>query len=346
MEFSHTGTEETFRDNSVKPERPWLAPLAGFSDLPFRLLCREYGCTTACTEMVSVKGLVYGGQNTYELIRSVDWDRPLVVQLFGEDPSFFREAAHRLLQQGISYFDLNAGCSVKKVFKGGAGAALLADPQRMFRILEEMVRVAGEGRVGVKLRSGIQTDEFVSGPSVVELDHLGLGWVALHPRSAKQGFSGEASWSHLKRLKERIGVPLLASGDLFTAEDALSCLNRTGVDGLMFARGALDRPFIFHEFLQSLQTGQAGPEEKRKEQSRRLAAARRHVQLSREYGDPDRSFLKMRTILPRYLRGFPLVRKFRSRIVRASDWEEIESLLAELESCVSVCEADIEQGRN
>ncbi len=314
----------------IGPDQPWLAPLAGFSDLPFRVLCREYGAAVACTEMVSAKGLVYGGEGSWDLVRSiarVPQDSPLVVQIFGAEVSFLREAVRRLMDLGARYFDLNAGCPVKKVVKTGAGAALLRDGGHLAHILQGMVDLAGAGHVGVKLRSGVSEAEFVNGPAA-RLEGIGLGWATLHPRSAAQGLAGAADWSHLERLRERVRVPLLASGDLFSAADGLACLQRSAADGVMYARGAMSNPAVFRDFRRALHNGGEGSEALG--QRERLEAAHRHVALCRRYADTRKNLLKMRTILPKYLKGFPGASSIRSRLVRARSWEEIEALLGEL----------------
>ena len=314
----------------VARDRPWVAPLAGFSDLPFRMLCREYGAAVACTEMVSAKGLVYGGEGSWDLVRSiarVPEDSPLVVQVFGAEVSFVREAVRRLMDLGARYFDLNAGCPVKKVVKTGAGAALLRDGGHLADVLQGMVDLAGVGRVGVKLRSGVNDAEFVSGPAA-RLEGIGLGWATLHPRSAVQGLSGTADWSHLERLRERVRVPLLASGDLFSAADGLACLERSAAEGVMYARGAMSNPAVFRDFHRALENG--GEWGQASGQSERLEAARHHVALCRRYADSRKNLLKMRTILPKYLKGFPGASSVRSRLVRASSWDEVEALLGEL----------------
>ena len=314
----------------VAPDKPWLAPLAGFSDLPFRMLCRSYGAAVACTEMVSAKGLVYGGQGTWDLVRGIPGapeDSPLVVQIFGAEVSFVREAVRRLLDLGAVFFDLNAGCPVKKVVKTGAGAGLLRDVGLLAEILEAMVDHAGEGRVGVKLRSGWSGTEFVSGPGPARLDRIGLGWITLHPRSASQGLSGKADWSRLRMLRERTRVPLLASGDMYTAAEGLACLDQGSADGVMYARGALSDPAVFRTHLRAWQ---GGPGMNEADQPERLEAARRHVALCRCYADNRKNLLKMRTILPKYLKGFPGASAVRGRLVRACSWDEVEALLGEL----------------
>ncbi len=314
----------------IAPDKPWLAPMAGFSDLPFRLLCRELGCAAACTEMISAKGLVLG-QASWSLLDTCPEDKPLVVQLFGAEQSYIKQAMVRLLDQGFQYFDLNAGCAVKKVTKTGAGAALLLEPARLVDLAGEMLNLAGPGRAGVKLRLGWDKDRETFLQIARELEKLPAGWITLHPRTARQSFSGQADWSRLQELQECVELSVLGSGDLFTAEQGLDCLRRTGVRGLMFARGALSQPGIFGEFKTGLQDAlQAAAEETKELEPAELdikGIALRHIELSRQYARHPRAFFKMRTVIPKYMRGMQGARELRSRIVACRDWLELEQLV-------------------
>jgi len=305
------------------PGLPWLAPLAGFSDLAFRLLCREYGAACACTEMVSAKGLVYRSPGTEPLLATTPEDAPLVVQLFGSEVSFIEEATRMLLDRGFAWFDLNAGCPVKKVVKTGSGAALLLAPDTLVGLAEAMARLAGEGRVGVKTRLS-----WHAGPETVldlapRLESAGVGWLTLHPRTAAQGFSGRADRSGLARLKAATRLPVLASGDLFTAEDAAECLAETGVDGVMFARGALTDPSAFGR-LADLVAGRPP-----RPQPDLAGMVRRHAALAREHLPGREALLKMRTIVPRYVKGHPGARILRKELTSCMDWEHLERLVNE-----------------
>lgn len=303
------------------PDAPWLAPLAGFSDLAFRLLCRELGAACACTEMVSAKGLVYGSPGTWPLLATAAKDAPLVVQLFGCEVRFLEEALRMLLDRGFAWFDLNAGCPVKKVVKTGAGAALLKDPDLLVRLAESMARLAGEGRVGVKTRLS-----FGPGPETVlemapRLEAAGVGWLTLHPRTAAQGFSGRADRTALTRLKAATRLPVLASGDLFSAEDAAACLRDTGADGVMFARGALADPRVFGRLTDLL----AGRPPRPCGDLRGLIL--RHAGLAREHLPGRAALLKMRTIAPRYAKGHPGARPLRKELASCMTWEHLERLV-------------------
>lgn len=305
----------------IAPHAPWLAPLAGFSDLAFRLLCRELGAACACTEMVSAKGLVYGSPGTDPLLATTREDTPLVAQLFGSEVRFLEEALRMLLDRGFAWFDLNAGCPVRKVVKTGAGAALLREPDLLVRLAEALARLAGEGRMGVKTRLS-----WGPGPETVldlapRLEAAGAGWITLHPRTATQGFSGRADHAALARLKAATRLPVLASGDLFTAEDAAACLARTGADGVMFARGALADPSVFGR-LTDLATGR--PPRPRPDPA---GLIRRHAALAREHLPGREALLKMRTIVPRYLKGRPGARALRAELASCMSWEHLEQLL-------------------
>ncbi|MFW6216847.1 MAG: tRNA dihydrouridine synthase [Desulfohalobiaceae bacterium] len=314
----------------ISAKQPWLAPLAGFSDLPFRLLCRHLGCDLACTEMISAKGLILGSA-TWSLLQSCPEDSPLVVQLFGSEKGYISQAMEILLQRGFRFFDLNAGCAVRKVTKTGAGAALLQNPGRLLDLAGEMLRLAGPGWVGVKLRTGWDQDNQVFLQIARGLEELQAGWVTLHPRTARQGFSGQADWSKLRKLQERVSLPVVGSGDLFTARQGLDCLQQTGIQGVMFARGALANPGIFQE-LKDLLSGVEQPDQGQNQDpgqklQRIKSIALEHIRLSRKYSSQPRAFFKMRTVLPRYLKGVRQAKELRSRIVACRDWQELEFLV-------------------
>lgn len=318
------------------PDAPWLAPLAGFSDLPFRLLCRELGAACAVTEMVSAKGLFYDSRNTKRLLATVPADSPLVVQLFGADPDLLARAVASLADQGYAAFDLNCGCSVKKVVKTGAGAALLAEPERLVACARAMARAAGPGRVGVKLRLGPKPPSTVALDLAPRLAEAGAAWLTLHPRHASQGFSGTADRTALAAFAGVSPLPVLASGDLYRAADAVACLTATGCTGLMFARGALADPRLFGRFANARRTA-------RGEAPRPLPGLgqviRRHAALCREFADDIRSLLRMRTSVPRYLREAPGCRALRDKLCRCTSWNEFDDIIDEAERLAATAEA-------
>ena len=339
---------QTYPDSSpppIGPDAPWLAPLAGFSDLPFRLLCREQGAAVACTEMVSAKGLIYGLRQkscpisgsmngpingTEELLITVPEDTPLVVQLFGEDAAFVAAAVEELQGRGFRYFDLNMGCSVPKVTKTGAGAALLKDPERAEAVASAFLEKAGPGRAGCKIRLGWDNRWPVYLDLARRLADAGAAWITLHPRYARQGFSGKADVKALELLARAVDIPVMASGDLFSAEDAVARLE-TGIRGVMFARGAMNNPAIFRRYL-ALRRAEELPEALPAHELHALIA--RHAELARALtpGRPGKSgcapaLLKMRTVVPRYVRHLPGIRHLRQALTHCGDWDELDRIL-------------------
>lgn len=364
-----SGPSPSFSGLPIGPDYPWLAPLAGFSDLPFRLLCRELGAVVACTEMVSAKGLIFGqgkksgatesylittppphcdassvrpGQDAEnpekippgDRVCAAPQDRPLVVQLFGSEAPFLEKAVRTLVGRGYQWFDLNMGCSVPKVGKSGSGSAMLRDIPNALTVAKSMIDAAGPGKVGFKLRLGWQQGEEVYRDLALRLEDLGAGWITLHPRYARQKFTGTADWSHTAKLKEALSIPVIAGGDLFTAHDALRCLEETGADSVMFARGALNNPAVFREYLDLLHgRAEAGVLQ---DKTTLEAVIRRHAELARSYMPPrlnsqglEAGLLKMRTFVPRYVRRFSGARALRQSLTRCGSWEDLDILLTD-----------------
>ncbi|MDR2574560.1 MAG: tRNA-dihydrouridine synthase family protein [Desulfovibrio sp.] len=305
---------------------PWLAPLAGFSDLPFRLLCREYGAAVCVTEMVSAKGLVYASSETTDLLATTPEDRPLVIQIFGAEASFLSRAVALLRDQGFVWFDLNMGCSVRKVLRQGAGAAMLDNTGNALEAARVMLDAAGPGMVGFKLR--LCPDEARAPFSrlktlALRLQDMGAGWLTLHPRTAKQGFGGKADWDALTELAQCLTIPLLASGDLTDARTGVRCLDATGADGLMYARGALRNPAVFAEHLKLCRGEAAAP----LDTDVLRAMILRHIALTRQLAPDKPRFWKMRAVIPRYVRDLPGARALRDRLCRCADLRAVEEAL-------------------
>ena len=341
----------------IGPDKPWLAPLAGYSDLAFRLLCRENGAAVACTEMVSAKGIYFAlaqghkarqfegaeegsvpghsfngdpdGNNlkgAWALLNSCPSDSPLVVQLFGSESEIMpvaMQAVQDFFGQRPIWFDLNLGCSVPKVVKTGAGAALLKDKNLCLKVARAMLEFAKAGRVGFKLRLGWEKGQDIYLDLARELEQMGAAWVSLHPRYARQGFGGQADWAALERLKEALGIPVLASGDLLSPQAACHCLAQTGVDGVMFERGALYSPQIFNNFKMLL----AGKELEPSSPRQLTSLVRRHIDLARRYAGDARALSCMRGFIPRYVHDFPGVRALRQTLATCQSFRELDMIL-------------------
>jgi tRNA-dihydrouridine synthase B len=349
---------------------PWLAPLAGYSDLPFRLLCRELGAAVACTEMVSARGLVLGQSHknnaTNDLLATypplqppvsraarnvqypyqespnaalgrVEPDTPLVVQLFGAEAPFMEEAVYILWERGYRWFDLNMGCSVPKVGKSGSGSAMLQDPENALRVAEGILKAAGKGRVGFKLRLGRDAGGEVYVPLGKALADAGASWLTLHPRYAKQKFTGTADWAAVRPLTEAVSVPVMLSGDLFSPSDGVRALSASNAAGVMFARGAMHNPAIFGQFVEFLETGNGNDTTRRFVDGAILEKViRRHADLIRAFYPVrtnrqglESGILKMRTFVPRYVKECSGARFLRRSMVFCRTWGEMDALLDE-----------------
>ncbi len=243
------------------PNRYFLAPLAGVSDWPFRLLCREQGASIAHTEMISSHGLVYGGDQTLSYLERPQEERPFAIQVFGHDPDVLAAGARVAVEQygPVDAVDINMGCPVKKVCNHGAGAALLKDPAAVERAVRKVVEAVGPLPGTVKLRAGWD-DQTKNAPEIARAcEQGGAVAVGLHPRTRAQMYRGRADWDLIARTKRAVGISVWGSGDLFTAEAAQRMLRETGADAARIARGACGYPWIFRELI-ALERGEPVPE--------------------------------------------------------------------------------------
>ena len=275
-----------------------LAPLAGITNLPFRLLCRRNGAALAFTEMVSVNGLVREGAKTRTLLKSCPEDRPLGIQLFGDTPHSLAEAAGMVSEYG-DVLDINMGCPVRKVVGTGAGSALLRDPAKIAAIVKA-VRAATSLPLTIKIRSGWHCGDgtYLEIGRIAEAE--GCDAVTLHPRSRSQMFSGHADWSQIARLKERLSIPVIGSGDIFSAADCRAMMAETGCDGVMIARGALGNPWIFRQALELEERGTVTPVDT----SERVAVIRQHLELFVQESGEAVAAREMKKHIGWYARGF------------------------------------------
>jgi tRNA-dihydrouridine synthase B len=286
------------------------------------------------------------GQDAFPL--PVVPDRPLVVQLFGAEARFMEEAVRILADRGYVWFDCNMGCSVPKVVKSGAGAAMLRDQDNALAVAEAMVRAAGGGRVGFKLRLGGDAGEEAYLPLAKRLEEAGAGWLTLHPRHARQKFAGSADWNAVRPLVAQAAIPVMVSGDLFTAADGVRALNVTGAAGVMFARGAMGNPAIFGQFTEILAAGGAcgGRAPRLADASGLEYSIRRHAALIRAFHPCrlnrrgiDAGLLKMRAFVPRYVKECAGAGYLRRSMARCPTWEAMDGLLDEFFSRAENLEA-------
>lgn len=285
-----------------------LAPMAGITNLPMRILARECGAGLCFTEMISVNGLVREGKKTFELLRSTREDRPLGIQLFGDDPALLAEGA-RLVEAHGDLIDINMGCPVKKVVGTGAGSALLRDPVKTAAIVRT-VRQATRLPLTIKIRSGWHAEDnnFLEIARIAAAE--GCDAVTLHPRSRAQMFDGHADWDKIRELHLALPLPVIGSGDIFSARDAVAMLQKTGCAGVMIARGGLGNPWVFREVEALLHGRDPVPPTAAERQDMAI----RHMELFIELAGERVALLEMRKHLAWYARGLSGASHFRAAI--------------------------------
>ena len=308
-----------------------LAPMAGITDLPFRLSCRRLGCGMTVSEMVSAKGLLYKNVKTTEMLRIDDGERPTAIQLFGSVPEELAEAARMVEASGADMIDFNMGCPVPKIVNNGEGSALMKQPQLAHDILAAMVK-AVKIPVTVKFRAGWDDSSRNAVEIAKAVEAAGVSAVAVHGRTRQQFYEGKADWGIIAEVKQAVKVPVFGNGDIFTVEDGLRMLAETGVDGLMIGRGADGNPWIFRE-LAAVLRGEERPAAPSLQE--RLAQAAEHLDMLIDYKGEHISVKEMRRHISAYLKGLPHAAEFRGRFHKVDTREQFMELLAEYAACAA-----------
>lgn len=291
-----------------------LAPLAGYTDLPFRLLCRKYGAGYTVSEMISCHGLCYRQQKTIDMLASVPEERPVAFQLFGSDPDLMGEAAAIAGAFHGDMLDINMGCPVKKVTKRGAGAALMADIRLAEQIVLKVV-AATDLPVTVKFRSGVDSRNINCTEFAKMAENSGAAAVIIHGRTWSQGFTGNADWSKILDVKNSTNLPVIGNGDVITYQSGLAMMERTGCDGVMVGRGALGNPWIFSE------------KDRPADNRAIMHGALEHADLMERFLPVERMLGCIKNHIGRYFKGLPGSSAMRKQVYDSPDFEALKSLL-------------------
>lgn len=303
-----------------------LGPMAGVTDLPFRLLCREQGAGLLCMEMVSAKAILYNNRNTEALLALHPQEKPVSLQLFGSDPKIMSEMAKRIEERPFDILDINMGCPVPKVVKNGEGSALMKNPKLVFEIVSAMVK-AVKKPVTVKIRKGFD-DTCINAPQIARIiEEAGAAAVAVHGRTREQYYSGKADWDIIRQVKEAVSIPVIGNGDVTSPQKAEEMFEKTGCDGVMIARGAQGNPWIFSEMRAYEESGEMPPRPGKDEVREMML---RHARLQIEYKGDYLGIREMRKHVAWYTKGLPNAARLRARINSTESYEELQNLLTSL----------------
>ncbi len=300
-----------------------LAPMAGVTDLPFRLLCKEQGAGLLCMEMVSAKAIYFNNKNTEELLTIDDREPPVSLQLFGSDPDIISEMAKKIENRPFSILDINMGCPVPKVAGNGEGSALMKNPKLVEEIVSKTAK-AIKKPVTVKIRKGFD-DEHINAVEIARIvESAGAAAIAVHGRTREQYYSGKADWDIIRQVKEAVKIPVIGNGDVTSPEAARQLMETTGCDGIMIGRGAQGNPWIFRQILHWMETGEEEPKPDLEEVKSMIL---RHARMLVEYKGAYTGIREMRKHVAWYTAGYPNSAKLRARVNEIESLEALEHLI-------------------
>ena len=301
-----------------------LAPMAGVTDLPFRLLCKEQGAGLVCMEMVSAKAIYYNNKNTEALLEIDTREKPVSLQLFGSDTEIMAAMAHRIEDRPFDILDINMGCPVPKVVNNGEGSALLKNPELVRKIVTAVVK-AVDKPVTVKIRRGFDEDSVNAVEIAKIIEDCGAAAVAVHGRTREQYYSGKADWDIIRQVKEAVSIPVIGNGDVTSPETAVALMEQTGCDGIMIGRAVRGNPWLFSEILHYLETGEHKARPTMEEVGEMIL---RHTRMQVELKGEYTALREMRKHVAWYTAGFPHSARLRARTNEISTMQELEELIS------------------
>lgn len=303
-----------------------LAPMAGVTDLPFRLLCKQQGAGLICMEMVSAKAIYYNNKNTEELMEIHPEECPVSLQLFGSDPDIISEMAKKIEEKPFSILDINMGCPVPKVVNNHEGSALMKNPKLVEEIVSKTVK-AIKKPVTVKIRKGFDGEHINAVEIAKIIEASGAAAVAVHGRTREQYYSGQADWDIIRQVKEAVSIPVIGNGDVTNAMTAKALIDQTGCDGVMIGRACRGNPWIFREITSYLETGVI-PARPTKEEIEKTIL--QHAELQLKYKGEYTGIREMRKHVSWYISGYPHSARFRQAINSMETFEELEKGIREI----------------
>ena len=297
--------------------------LAGVTDLPFRLICKEQGCGLLYTEMINGKALCYDDENTKKMLKIEEEEHPVAVQIFGSEPEFMGRAAEIMNDYSNEILDINMGCPAPKVVKNGDGSALMKNPKLAEEVLRAVVKNSKKP-VTLKIRKGWD-DNSVNAVEIAKIaEDCGISALAIHGRTREQFYTGKADWDIIAEIKKNLSIPVIGNGDVFTIEDSINMLDKTGCDAIMIGRGAQGNPWIFKRINHYMNTGEILPEPTLNE---KISTAIKHLKLAVEEHGEYVAVREMRKHIAWYLKGLRNSAKLRDEINKIEDYQEVVSKL-------------------